>query len=196
MISQGPWYALAAPSKQAVRTSVVCVGSRPVLLPPWLGHGGTRSILTTGQIGVIASSATVSVGHSVRCPTCAHASRVQAQRWRSSTCPVSSLTQSTTTSWWTSRPIERCREQAACACTCLSPSRPRDEGTGAPPRASAWAMTHGPLRARSATGGAAGWSERLTDAESIRKTTGPKVHAPSLSGSMTPYGLALVPVSP
>jgi hypothetical protein len=34
MISQGPWYALAAPSKQAVRTSVVCVGSRPVLLPP------------------------------------------------------------------------------------------------------------------------------------------------------------------
>jgi hypothetical protein len=44
MISQGHWYALAAPSQQAVRTSVVCVGSRPVLLPPWLGHGGTRSI--------------------------------------------------------------------------------------------------------------------------------------------------------
>jgi hypothetical protein len=37
MISQGPWYALAAPSKQAVRTSVVCVGSRPVLLPPLAG---------------------------------------------------------------------------------------------------------------------------------------------------------------
>src|SRR5262252_6007962 len=89
MISQRPWYALAAPSKQAVRTSVVCVGSRPVLLPPWLGHGGTRSILTTGQIGVVASRATLSVGHSVRCPICAHASRVQAQRWRSSTCPVS-----------------------------------------------------------------------------------------------------------
>lgn len=37
MISQGPWYALAAPSKQTVRTSVVCVGSRPVLLPPLAG---------------------------------------------------------------------------------------------------------------------------------------------------------------
>jgi hypothetical protein len=37
MISQEPWYALAAPTKQAVRTSVVCIGSRPVLLPPLAG---------------------------------------------------------------------------------------------------------------------------------------------------------------
>ena len=49
MISQGPWYALAAPSKQAVRTSVVCVGSRPVLLPPLAGRTRSQGKLVENQ---------------------------------------------------------------------------------------------------------------------------------------------------